>query len=417
MLNEGLGRIYVTPIVAIGPAVAIVLGALASRCSARRSPRSRPDSRRRGGRREPARRRHPSQPTGRRRAARRRDGGRARRREPDRLVPGRLRPCARRCRSSVRAGEIVGIVGESGSGKTLTAMAIADLLPPNARMTAARLRVCGRDPRDLTEAERRKLLGRSLAIVYQDPMSSLNPALRVGRPARRGGRGALRALAGAGAAAKHRPPALRPDRQPGGARTPVPARVLRRDAPARGDRHGADDRAEADRSPTSRRPRSTSPCSSRSCGCSATSARRAARPRSSSRTTSPWSRRSAAASSSCTRAASSRSSTSATLASGPGPPVHRGAGRLGPDDGVGSLPAARHHPRTGAGPVRPVARLPVRHALSIAYRALPRRDAAARPAGARAPRRMLAPAHVLASARARRTAGRARRDGARGPRR
>ncbi len=47
-------------------------------------------------------------------------------------------------------------------------------------MTAGRLELFGRDPRRLSEAERRKLLGRSLAIVYQDPMSSLNPALRVG---------------------------------------------------------------------------------------------------------------------------------------------------------------------------------------------------------------------------------------------
>ena len=80
-----------------------------------------------------------------------------------------------------RSGEIVGIVGESGSGKTLTAMAIADLLPPSARMTATRYLVRGRDPRELSDAEKRRLLGRSLAIVYQDPMSSLNPALRVGR--------------------------------------------------------------------------------------------------------------------------------------------------------------------------------------------------------------------------------------------
>jgi oligopeptide/dipeptide ABC transporter ATP-binding protein len=60
-------------------------------------------------------------------------------------------------------------------------MAIADLLPPNARMAAARYELCGRDPRTLSDAERRRLFGRSLAIVYQDPMSSLNPALRVGR--------------------------------------------------------------------------------------------------------------------------------------------------------------------------------------------------------------------------------------------
>jgi oligopeptide/dipeptide ABC transporter ATP-binding protein len=81
----------------------------------------------------------------------------------------------------VAPGEIVGIVGESGSGKTLTAMAIADLLPASARLSATRFALFGEDPRRLSDTQRRRLLGRSLAVVYQDPMSALNPALRVGR--------------------------------------------------------------------------------------------------------------------------------------------------------------------------------------------------------------------------------------------
>ena len=81
----------------------------------------------------------------------------------------------------VAPGEIVGIVGESGSGKTLTAMAIADLLPASARLSASRFALFGEDPRRLSDTQRRRLLGRSLAVVYQDPMSALNPALRVGR--------------------------------------------------------------------------------------------------------------------------------------------------------------------------------------------------------------------------------------------
>jgi len=60
-------------------------------------------------------------------------------------------------------------------------MAIADLLPAGAHMTAGRFSLFGEDPRTLGEAQRRKLLGRSLAVVYQDPMSALNPAIRVGR--------------------------------------------------------------------------------------------------------------------------------------------------------------------------------------------------------------------------------------------
>jgi oligopeptide/dipeptide ABC transporter ATP-binding protein len=82
---------------------------------------------------------------------------------------------------AVAPGEIVGIVGESGSGKTLTALAIADLLPASARMTAVRYEFLGEDTRKLSDAQRRRLLGRSLAVVYQDPMSALNPALHIGR--------------------------------------------------------------------------------------------------------------------------------------------------------------------------------------------------------------------------------------------
>ena len=179
MLSEGLGSIFVTPSVAIGPAVAIVLAALvfillgetlakgaAGRPSARWSDRQGdlvPPVGSTDARAEDV-------PTGEALAV-------------ENLTvsfPGGSFP-VRAVSLSVAPGEIVGIVGESGSGKTLTAMAIADLLPPNARMAATRYEVCGRDPRELSEAGKRSLLGRSLAIVYQDPMSSLNPALRVGR--------------------------------------------------------------------------------------------------------------------------------------------------------------------------------------------------------------------------------------------
>ena len=75
----------------------------------------------------------------------------------------------------------MGIVGESGSGKSLTAMAIADLLPARAQATSERRLLFGQDLASLGNTSRRRLLGRSLAIVYQDPMASLNPAMRIGR--------------------------------------------------------------------------------------------------------------------------------------------------------------------------------------------------------------------------------------------
>ncbi|MET8241920.1 dipeptide/oligopeptide/nickel ABC transporter permease/ATP-binding protein [Streptomyces sp. NPDC005078] len=81
----------------------------------------------------------------------------------------------------VRRGETVGIVGESGSGKTLTAMAIAGLVPEPGRVTAGRMEIAGRDPGILRASERRRLLGSTTAVVFQDPLSSFNPALRMGR--------------------------------------------------------------------------------------------------------------------------------------------------------------------------------------------------------------------------------------------
>ncbi len=81
---------------------------------------------------------------------------------------------------SVSAGEIVGLVGESGSGKTLTTLAVAQLLPRGLRSTATRMALDGHDLTSLRAREQRRLLGTRLAMVFQDPMSSLNPAMRIG---------------------------------------------------------------------------------------------------------------------------------------------------------------------------------------------------------------------------------------------
>jgi peptide/nickel transport system ATP-binding protein/peptide/nickel transport system permease protein len=74
---------------------------------------------------------------------------------------------------------MVAIVGESGSGKTMTAMAIAQLIPHPGRVLGS-VKLEGRDLKQLTDSELSKLLGTQLAVVFQDPMSSLNPALKIG---------------------------------------------------------------------------------------------------------------------------------------------------------------------------------------------------------------------------------------------
>ena len=80
---------------------------------------------------------------------------------------------------SVRRGEALGVVGESGSGKSLTALAVAQLIEEPGRVEAARLEFCGADLRDGPRAHRH-LLGTSMAMVFQDPMTSFNPTRRMG---------------------------------------------------------------------------------------------------------------------------------------------------------------------------------------------------------------------------------------------
>ncbi|MEV6926074.1 ABC transporter ATP-binding protein [Dactylosporangium sp. NPDC051485] len=81
----------------------------------------------------------------------------------------------------VDRGESLGLVGESGSGKSVSALAILGLLPRAASVTAGRIRFQGRDLVGLPERQLRAIRGRSLALIFQDPLSSLNPVLTIGR--------------------------------------------------------------------------------------------------------------------------------------------------------------------------------------------------------------------------------------------
>jgi peptide/nickel transport system ATP-binding protein len=81
----------------------------------------------------------------------------------------------------VRAGEVVALVGESGCGKSVTALALARLVPePPARYAGGSVRVLGRDVLTATPAELRALRGRSIAYVFQEPAAALNPVFTVG---------------------------------------------------------------------------------------------------------------------------------------------------------------------------------------------------------------------------------------------
>ena len=81
---------------------------------------------------------------------------------------------------SVKQGEVVGIVGESGSGKSVSSLAIMGLIDYPGRVMAEKLEFNGQDLQRISEKERRNLVGAEVAMIFQDPMTSLNPCYTVG---------------------------------------------------------------------------------------------------------------------------------------------------------------------------------------------------------------------------------------------
>jgi peptide/nickel transport system ATP-binding protein len=82
---------------------------------------------------------------------------------------------------TVRQGETVGLVGESGCGKTMTAMSVIRLLPPGGRITSGSVRLNGTDLVAISGPDMRQVRGNDVAMVFQDPMTSLNPTMTIGR--------------------------------------------------------------------------------------------------------------------------------------------------------------------------------------------------------------------------------------------
>ncbi|WMX48283.1 dipeptide/oligopeptide/nickel ABC transporter permease/ATP-binding protein [Streptomyces roseicoloratus] len=171
LLNEAFGHVYVTPSVVVAPALAVSLSGLGfmllGDTFAKAAAHTRETARKpvapvvTPARDEPA------------------TDAVLEVRDLTVAFPGGITP-VRQVSLTVREGEILGLVGESGSGKSMTAAAIGQIVPYPGLVGSARLRLGGVDLDGLTDAKRRKLLGASLAMVFQDPTASLNPALRVG---------------------------------------------------------------------------------------------------------------------------------------------------------------------------------------------------------------------------------------------
>ncbi|RGP37106.1 ABC transporter ATP-binding protein [Pseudotabrizicola alkalilacus] len=80
----------------------------------------------------------------------------------------------------VDKGEVLAIVGESGSGKSVSMLAVMGLLPDTATITADEMTYDGQDISNLSAAERRRLIGREITMIFQEPVASLNPSFTVG---------------------------------------------------------------------------------------------------------------------------------------------------------------------------------------------------------------------------------------------
>ena len=80
----------------------------------------------------------------------------------------------------VGKGEIVGIVGESGSGKSMTSLAVMGLLSEEAQVSEGSIRLNGQELLGMSREERRKIQGRNMSMIFQEPMTSLNPVMKIG---------------------------------------------------------------------------------------------------------------------------------------------------------------------------------------------------------------------------------------------
>jgi peptide/nickel transport system ATP-binding protein len=94
-------------------------------------------------------------------------------------VDGTFYPAAIDLNYRVKRGEVLAIVGESGSGKSSSSMALLGLLPPNARVSGS-IKLLGREIGDIPEYELRQVRGNEIAVIFQEPMTALNPVYTIG---------------------------------------------------------------------------------------------------------------------------------------------------------------------------------------------------------------------------------------------
>jgi ABC-type dipeptide/oligopeptide/nickel transport system ATPase component len=94
--------------------------------------------------------------------------------------PGSVLTAVHDLNLTIQPGETLGLVGESGSGKSVTALAILRLLQPPGRVTSGQVLFEGRDLLSVSEAEMRSVRGGRISLIFQEPMTALNPTMRIG---------------------------------------------------------------------------------------------------------------------------------------------------------------------------------------------------------------------------------------------
>ncbi|MDR0431742.1 MAG: dipeptide/oligopeptide/nickel ABC transporter permease/ATP-binding protein [Bifidobacteriaceae bacterium] len=177
LMNEGLDRIYINPLAALAPGLAVVIAGLAFNLTGETLAKALRITTGLGGVQvDDAAFPSPTRPSPAKGAPAGAAADAALVVEDLRVAFGPAAP-VRGVSIALAPGEALGVVGESGAGKSLAALAIAGLLEPPARVTGQVI-FKGRDLAD--GADHAKLLGTSLALVFQDPMSAFNPARRMG---------------------------------------------------------------------------------------------------------------------------------------------------------------------------------------------------------------------------------------------
>ncbi|GIH22651.1 peptide ABC transporter ATP-binding protein [Acrocarpospora phusangensis] len=179
LMQDGLNGIYVHPLAALGPGIAVVLAGLAFNLTGEAFAAAFGIGETSGR----VRREAPATADREHAVAAPEPGAVLSVGDLRVTIPGAQNPirAVRGVTFAVRDGEAVGVVGESGSGKSLTALAVARLIEQPIRVEADHLVFAGEDLMAGGDPESlRKRLGTSLAVVFQDPMTSFNPAHRVG---------------------------------------------------------------------------------------------------------------------------------------------------------------------------------------------------------------------------------------------